>query len=382
MNKNINNRRICFWQSVLSPHMVTLAEEMKALGYEVYYGINEYISPERKLLGWEIPGLENITPEYCKNLSEMKAYLDRLPLDTIHLCQGFRGNGPIKELKKILDKRSLTYGVILESINTSGFFGFLRRLVYYKELRFSNYDFILASGKKTKTLLDSLNKVKSNCHYPFAYFVPRTETIEYNRSIVNKEKHSILFVGKLIKRKSVDTIFKAISRMPKANRPILRLIGTGEQESKLRELANKMGIDDISWAGSMGISAIQKEMSQSDLLVLPSKFDGWGVVTNEAILAGIPVIVSDHCGSSELVVSPWVGETFKKDNDIDLQLKIIKTINNNRCLKNRKSEIVSYSRMIEPVSGAKYLNAVLECTYLGSPCPIRPWLEYEFPEIN
>lgn len=382
MNRKINTRRICFWQSVLSPHMVTLAEEMKSLGYEVYYVINEYISSERKMLGWEVPSLEKITPKYCENLTEMVAYLDLLPQNTIHICQGFRGNGPIKELRKILEKRSLDYGVILESINTAGFLGLLRKLAYYKELRLSSYKFILASGKKTKPLLDSINIKKSKIHFPFAYFVPRTKIVEPKKLRINKEKPSILFVGKLIERKSVDSIFRAICQIPIANRPRLRLVGSGEKEQELRQLAKNIGLDDISWAGSMGISEIQNEMSQSDLLVLPSKFDGWGVVTNEALLAGIPVIVSEHCGSSELIVSPWVGEIFKTNDDKDFKIKIVNAINNNHYLKDRRNEIISYSSMIEPVSGAKYLDSILKNVYLDAPCPVRPWLEYEFPKIN
>ena len=54
------------------------------------------------------------------------------------------------------------------------------------------------------------------------------------------------------------------------------------------------------------------------MLVLPSRWDGWGMVVNEAFSVGVPVIVSDHCGAADLVRSGVNGYVFRSGDASDL----------------------------------------------------------------
>jgi len=59
-------------------------------------------------------------------------------------------------------------------------------------------------------------------------------------------------------------------------------------------------------------------LSVSSVLVLPSKSEAWGLVVNEAMICGLPVIVSDHCGSAKDLVKEN-GIIFKSENLESLQ---------------------------------------------------------------
>ena len=65
--------------------------------------------------------------------------------------------------------------------------------------------------------------------------------------------------------------------------------------------------------------------NQADIFILPSLADGWGMVTNQALACGLPVIVSDMCGSSDLV-DDHNGLTFEAGNDESLKNAITQGI--------------------------------------------------------
>ena len=59
---------------------------------------------------------------------------------------------------------------------------------------------------------------------------------------------------------------------------------------------------------------MRETLSEFDLLVLPSRYDGWGVVVNEALMCGVPVVVSSACGAKELIKDGVNGYIFESGN--------------------------------------------------------------------
>ena len=64
------------------------------------------------------------------------------------------------------------------------------------------------------------------------------------------------------------------------------------------------------------ITKIPEVICESDCLVLPSRYDGWGAVISEALMVGTPVICSDNCGAANVVTASNVGSVFST-NDFD-----------------------------------------------------------------
>jgi len=113
-----------------------------------------------------------------------------------------------------------------------------------------------------------------------------------------KNKKIILFVGYLSRRKGVKELILAY-KMLKCKDTCLLIAGTGPEEKYLRRIAQDR--EDIIFTGYADDERKVKLYTAADVFVLPSYVDPWGLVVNEAMMFGLPVIVSAGAGASEMV---------------------------------------------------------------------------------
>jgi glycosyltransferase involved in cell wall biosynthesis len=106
---------------------------------------------------------------------------------------------------------------------------------------------------------------------------------------------TFLFCGQMIARKGLDLLLSAFARLPENAR--LLLVGRhAELPAMLATIPG--GISDrIRYAGFHPPESLPRFFAESDVFVLPSRHDGWGVVVNQALGAGLPIIVSDQVGA-------------------------------------------------------------------------------------
>jgi len=118
----------------------------------------------------------------------------------------------------------------------------------------------------------------------------------------------VLFSGRLAPMKGLNTLFDAFSRVKRKKRDVaLLLLGTGPLEKELKLRAALEGLEDVHFAGFHQPEELPRFYGISDILVLPSVYEPWGIVVNEALACGLPVIASDVAGAAEDLVIP--GET-------------------------------------------------------------------------
>ncbi|MFC1769909.1 glycosyltransferase family 4 protein [Nitrospirota bacterium] len=126
---------------------------------------------------------------------------------------------------------------------------------------------------------------------PDAFLHPagiNTELYEQGLDGVSDNERLIAYVGRLeINNKGLDTLMKA---MPKINNARLAMAGKGRDESELVRMAQGLPVDFLGFVSEEEKHALLKRAS---LLVLPSRFEGWGIVTLEAAACAKPVVVSD-----------------------------------------------------------------------------------------
>jgi glycosyltransferase involved in cell wall biosynthesis len=117
-----------------------------------------------------------------------------------------------------------------------------------------------------------------------------------------------LFCGQMIARKGVDLLIEAFAKLPSGR---LLLIG---REAELPELLERVPApvrERIEYAGFHAPERLPEHFARADVFVLPSRYDGWGVVVNQAIAAGLPVICSDQVGAGfDLVAKGKNGVRF------------------------------------------------------------------------
>jgi glycosyltransferase involved in cell wall biosynthesis len=122
-----------------------------------------------------------------------------------------------------------------------------------------------------------------------------------NKAISNRVKR-VIAVGRLTHQKGFDLLVKAWSEIDGSVREgwDLAIFGEGEDRSDLEELIRSNGLDDIFLHGQS--NSIEKEFKSSDVFVLPSRFEGFGLVVVEALSCGLPVVSFDcNAGPSEII---------------------------------------------------------------------------------
>lgn len=106
---------------------------------------------------------------------------------------------------------------------------------------------------------------------------------------------TFFFCGQMIARKGLDHLLAAFAKLPEHTR--LLLVG---REAELPQMLAELPADvrsRINYAGFQAPDALPQFFAQADVFVLPSRYDGWGVVVNQALGAGLPIICSNQVGA-------------------------------------------------------------------------------------
>ena len=107
----------------------------------------------------------------------------------------------------------------------------------------------------------------------------------------------LLYVGQLEQYKGVDLLLDACGSMQCASRVTVLLVGTGSQETRLREQAEQSGLD-VVFIGFVQPEALPQYYAVADVFCLMSRVEPFGVVVAEAVVAGLPVVCSRHAGAA------------------------------------------------------------------------------------
>jgi len=120
----------------------------------------------------------------------------------------------------------------------------------------------------------------------------------------------LLFVGRLEPEKDLATLVQAAAELRAGGDDVvLSVVGAGSVEEELRGLATELGVP-ADFRGFREGRELADLYATADVFVLPSASEAWGLVVNEAMQAGLPVLVSDRVGSRHLIAPGVNGETF------------------------------------------------------------------------
>jgi glycosyltransferase involved in cell wall biosynthesis len=120
---------------------------------------------------------------------------------------------------------------------------------------------------------------------------------------------AFVYAGNLCHRKATLLLLEAFSTISTHSNAKLVLVGNGPQERAARHYVESMGLHNkVLFRGVVPNAAIGSVLKCGQVLVLPSRFDGWGVVLNEGASAGLALIASDAVGAAYHLVEPgWNG---------------------------------------------------------------------------
>lgn len=345
---------LIFWQNTISPHQLPYIFEISKINdvTKVILIAPIILSEKRKKLGWTISYKE--TDKFKVILNPDKNQIKNIFLqyqeNSHHFFSGIRAFPFVFNAFKI----SLNYNIKRSIITESPFFykkppflhfikQFFFEYKYYKHI----YSFY-AMGSTACKWYSKLYKG------PIINFKYCTNSVQTNFNHPKNSVIKLVFVGSLIKLKNIEMVIKALSKC-KEKKIEFHLIGDGPLRNKLIRMTQKFNLsNNVFFHGVIKNEEIPLTLSQFDVLILPSFYDGWGSVVNEALMAGLYIIVSNRCGSKDLIdnngvrgiiIQPKIKELLSALNYVSRNIDIINI--------NRKNRIEWSIKYLSPTTIAK-----------------------------
>lgn len=346
--KNNNQIDIVFITNVPAFYKINLFNELnKLINIKVFF-----ISDKSKIRNADFSNKEmNFDYEFINNgnfesrnklLTLIKLYSK---LKKIHYNRIIYPGWEIKELfiLSFLTKKNINALSIESSILETKISGIKKLL---KSIYLGRMNFAYPSGNLQKEILKEL-------HFKGTTFVTHGVGL-INKPIINtpqiKEKHQknkylrYLYIGRLSPEKNLELLIQVFNKLPNE----LFIVGTGPLEGHLKEIALKSNIKLLGYINNEKLSDI---FNLSDVFILPSKVEPWGLVIEEAINNNLPIIASNMVGcKDDLIQDNGLIFHYNSPNDLKNQIEEME-INYNVYYKNskifdldkmRKKQIFSY----------------------------------------
>lgn len=209
---------------------------------------------------------------------------------------------------------------------TKGIKGFIKRL-FINNIHNKAY----VSGSGQATLVENLGFngkiVKTRGVGIFNYV---SQPPFESRTIVK----NFLYVGRLTEVKNLPLLIKAFN---KRSDLVLNIVGFGNQEDYLKSIA----CNNIIFHGAIDNKELPNIYQKSDVFVLPSSVEPWGLVVEEALNNGLPVLISDKVGCGPEIVNESNGVVFSHNSEKDLleKIDVITDINLYNCMRENISKL-------------------------------------------
>jgi len=209
--------------------------------------------------------------------------------------------------------------------------------IYAKSV-FSACDRILTIGTRNREFYLWMGIPEAKLvHAPFAvdnerFFLAgrmsETERIELRRSLgIDDERPVILFLSKFMRGKYPDLVVQAAGQLAEQG-SVLHLVmgGSGEMDVELRNAAEVFPNLSISFPGFVNQSEVPRLLGACDILVFPSAVDQWGLIVNEAMAVGLPVVVGADSGCAPDLVEDGVNGYLVPSNDLDALKRVLRPL--------------------------------------------------------
>ena len=191
---------------------------------------------------------------------------------------------------------------------TKGFKGLIKK-IFLKRI-----STVFSSGEPHRELLEKLKykgEIKKTLGVGIFNYLPKN--IKRNKRF----EGNFLFVGRLAPEKNLEILLQAFSKLPEFS---LTIIGEGELQASLQKNAPS----NVSFEGYIPNQELPMWYQGHDVFILPSIKEPWGLVVEEALYYGLPVIVSNQVGCArDIVEGLEVGVLFEPLSPHSLQTAIL-----------------------------------------------------------
>lgn len=201
---------------------------------------------------------------------------------------------------------------------------------------------------------------------PYSSELPRAqEALSMGNDVPFRNRNIFLFIGQMIHRKGVDVLIDAFSKIVDENGDFgwdLVFLGSDKSNGKYQRLAEEKKISKFTrFLGARPVESVDEIIRSANVVVLPSRFDGWGAVISEAMSAGKAVIATNCCGASEHLIEGGVnGFVVKAGSSNSLKNAMKLYVLNDNLSHKHGNESLKLIQLFSAEANAKRFIAILE----------------------
>ncbi len=391
MRTNQNVIRLVFWWIIPCKAISGLFRELAELpGYCVYVVCEGDLSEERKRLGW-------LSPEFGKaeltilSQDNWQYEVDQIlgsSRDAIHIYNSVHAYTKIRYSLRKAIRIGIRTAVMTESLSNA-FCGvkWLIKEVYTRTILplrtrslARHCDFVLCLSGNSDQARSSLRRLgwHHDKIFNFGYFSEQSTGVpRICQSCPPNLKVRLLCTGYLTRNKGQHILLQALSILKfRGIEFYCDITGYGPEEEHLRKLLKSLSLEsDVTFSGVVSNTELDELLRRADIFVAPGLNEPWGIRINEALQAGLAVVMSDGIGSCELVRASRGGKIFPSGNYKQLAEVLASLISDPVQLAKHKESSVNYRQYIHPQIAAQYFDKVLHHKLnMNKEKPLAPWL--------
>ena len=351
---------------------------------ETYYICAHDLPEERKLLGWDKISygkakLVILSSDSQEKNKQIKFYIEGN--NVIHIVCGLRGSiadivCPIlkkngKQFYVVSERPSLAYNSIRSTIHSFG--AVILHKIRYLQYR-NNVRAFLALGKLGVSSFHQIGW-PSNKLYRFMYCGEYSDEYPKKKVFSGDRAVRFLYIGRFkYKTHAVDILQEAFNNQNRNNWQLDMAGGYGDDKESVLKWINS--VEHAHFIGKIDASKVQDVMAKYDIVMVPSRADGWNCQINEALYTNTPVITTVESVSSELVEKSQGGIVIKTVTVDEFTKAIAYVLDNPDIIQSWSDAIYQYRESYSPKSVGEYLLDIIEYTTdpsYGAQNPVCPW---------
>ena len=196
----------------------------------------------------------------------------------------------------------------------------------------SNNEVVISRFPKAKNKVITLK----NGYDPKVFYLKEYDKKEILKKYkIEKDYEKIvLFAGRLTENKGIDVLLNAEARY-EDGKTLTIIAGGGGLLKTLKKQAKDLNLKDIAFVGDQSQRKLNKLYNIADVLAVPSRVEGFGLVAVEALACGTPVVATNNGGLTDFINSK-VGALVNVEDDVGLEKEIKKIISGKRTFEREK----------------------------------------------
>jgi glycosyltransferase involved in cell wall biosynthesis len=236
-------------------------------------------------------------------------------------------------------------------------------------------DACITNSQAGKDYLIEILKAKSDRVFAQPYEVPAAQSLSGSSPAVEPNEFKQLqrpvfvFVGSIIPRKGLHLLLEACVVLQKqgCSNYTLLIVGDGSQREELEAFCQSQNLQDcVKWTGRVDYNLMGDYFQNSDVFILPTLEDTWGMVVLEAMILGKPVLCSQWAGASDLVAEGQNGYVFDPRDSAGVAKVMRHFIDNPSLIRSMGQASQQLIAQHTPEAAAQFLTSITTLVWENS----------------